>query len=184
MAINLQKGQKQSLQGLSKIKIGLGWSPNVGTGAQFDLDASAFMLNANRKTPTDEHFIFYNNATSPDGAVEHKGDNQDGEGDGDDEVIVIDLNKVGKEVVEIVFCVTIHEAADRKQNFGQVRNSYIRILDDSNGSEIMNYELDEDFSIEASVEFGRLYLRNNEWKFEASGIGYKEELGFFLSRYC
>ena len=184
MAINLQKGQKQSLQGLSKIKIGLGWNPNAGTGAQFDLDASAFMLNANRKTPSDAHFIFYNNVLSPDGAVEHQGDNQDGEGDGDDEVIAIDLNKVGSAVQEIVFCVTIHDAVDRKQNFGQVRNSYIRIVDDSNGTEIMNYELDEDFSIEASVEFGRLYLHKNEWKFEASGIGYKEELGFFLSRYC
>jgi tellurium resistance protein TerD len=184
MAINLQKGQKQSLQGLSKIKIGLGWNPNIGTGTEFDIDVSAFMLNGNRKTPSDEHFIFYNNLISPDSSVVHQGDNKDGEGEGDDEVITVDLNKVGAEVVEIMFVVTIHEAISRKQNFGQVRNSYIRVLDDSNNTEIMNYELDEDFSIEASVEFGRLYKRGNEWKFEASGIGYKEELDFFLTRYC
>ena len=162
----------------------MGWNPNAGTGAQFDLDASAFMLNANRRTPSDEHFIFYNNTTSPDGSIEHQGDNQDGEGDGDDELIAVDLHKVGSEVEEIVFVVTIHEAAERKQNFGQVRNSYIRVVDDVNNTEIMNYELDEDFSIEASVEFGRLYKHKNEWKFEASGIGYKEGLEFFLNRYC
>jgi tellurium resistance protein TerD len=184
MAINLQKGEKQSLQGLSKIKIGLGWNPNDGVGSQFDLDASIFMLNSGRKVPTDGHFIFYNNLVSPDGGVEHKGDNRDGDGDGDDEVVMVDLNKVGSAVEEILFVVTIHDASTRKQNFGQVRNSYIRIVDGSNDTEIMKYELDEDFSIETSIEFGRLYKRNNEWKFEASGIGYKEDLGFFTNRYC
>ena len=184
MAINLQKGEKQSLQGLTKIKIGLGWNPNEGVGNKFDLDASIFMLNSGKKVPTDGHFIFYNNLISPDGGVEHKGDNRDGDGDGDDEVVMVDLNKMGAAVEEILFVVTIHDAATRKQNFGQVRNSYIRIVDDSNGTEIMKYELDEDFSVETSIEFGRLYKRNNEWKFEASGIGYKEDLGFFTNRYC
>jgi tellurium resistance protein TerD len=184
MAINLKKGEKTSLQGLSKIQIGLGWSPNEGTGAQFDLDASIFMLNSNRKTPSDEHFIFFNNLISPDKAVEHQGDNRDGDGDGDDEVVIVDLNKMGDDVQEVLFVVTIHDAVSRKQNFGQVRNSYIRLVDMSTNAEIMKYELDEDFSIEASIEFGRLYKRGNEWKFEASGVGYREELDFFVSRYC
>lgn len=184
MAINLTKGEKQSLKGLTRIQIGLGWNPNEGVGEQFDLDASAFMLNGARKTPSDEHFIFFNNLVSPDGSVTHQGDNRTGDGDGDDEVIEVDLTKINTQIQEILFLVTIHEAASRRQNFGQVRNSYIRIVDLSSNTEIMKYELDEDFSIEGSVEFGRLYQRNSEWKFEASGIGYKEELEYFVNRYC
>jgi tellurium resistance protein TerD len=184
MAINLQKGQKINL-GLSKITVGLGWDPNEGTGHDFDLDASAIMLNTSRQLIGEEYFIFYNNLKSPDGALTHTGDDPDGKSsDGDDdEAIKVDLVNVKKEVNEILFVVTIEDFERRKQNFGQVRNSYIRIVDDSSGEEIAKYELDEDFSIETGVEFGRLYRKNDQWKFEASGIGYKADLGFFLEKY-
>jgi tellurium resistance protein TerD len=153
MAINLQKGQKIDI-GLSKITVGLGWDPNEGTGHDFDLDASAIMINDKRKLLSESHFIFYNNLKSPDGSLEHTGDDPDGKSsDGaDDEAIKIDLNKVSKETQEILFVVTIEDFQARKQNFGQVRNSYIRIVDDLNGVEIAKYELDEDFSIETGVE--------------------------------
>ena len=184
MAINLIKGQKIDV-GLSKISVGLGWQPNEATGFDFDLDASAFMTNANRLIPTEEYFIFYGNTDSPDKALHHTGDDPTGGNstDGDDETIEVDLNKVSTEITEILFVVTIHEAITRKQNYGQVRNSYIRIVDDASNTEIAKYELDEDFSIETGVEFGRLYRRDNKWKFEASGIGYREDLSFFLSKY-
>lgn len=184
MAINLQKGQKIDI-GLSKISVGLGWNPNEGTGHDFDLDASAFMLNTARRIPTEGHFVFYGNTDSPDQSLHHTGDDPTGGNSdvGDDEVIEVDLNKIGADIQEVLFVVTIHEALLRKQNFGQVRNSYIRIVDQNSGSEIAKYELDEDFSIETGVEFGRLYRRDGKWKFEASGIGYREELAFFLSKY-
>ena len=184
MAISLVKGQKIDI-GLSKISVGLGWNPNEGTGFDFDLDASAFMINANRIIPADDYFVFYGNTDSPDGALHHTGDDPTGgnSADGDDETIEIDLSKINDDIQEILFVVTIHDATARKQNFGQVRNSYIRIVDDSSNQEIAKYELGEDFSIETGVEFGRLYKRDNKWKFEASGIGYKEDLAFFLSKY-
>jgi len=184
MAINLQKGQRIDI-GLSKISLGLGWHPNEGTGSSFDLDASAFMINENRLIPREEFFVFYGNTNSPDGAVHHSGDDPTGGNSetGDDEIISVDLTKVDPAVKEILFVVTIHDAAGRRQNFGQVRDSYIRIVDDATGQEIAKYELGEDFSIETGVEFGRLYNRNGQWKFEASGIGYKEDLAFFLGRY-
>src|SRR5690606_20394688 len=184
MAINLQKGQKIDI-GLSKMTIGLGWDPNEGTGHDFDLDASAFMIDEKRQIPSEQFFVFYSNTDSPDGALRHTGDDPTGgnSDDGDDESIEVDLSKVDPRINEILFVVTIHDAATRKQNFGQVRNSYIRIVDDSNGQEVAKYELGEDFSIETAVEFGRLYKRNGQWKFEASGIGYKEDLAFFLSKY-
>lgn len=184
MAINLQKGQRIDI-GLSKISVGLGWNPNEGTGSAFDLDASAFMIDANRLIPQDEFFVFYGNTDSPDTALHHTGDDPTGgnSADGDDETIMVDLTKVDARIQEILFVVTIHEATDRRQNFGQVRNSYIRIVDDATGSEIAKYELGEDFSIETGVEFGRLYKKDNKWKFEASGIGYKEDLAFFLAKY-
>lgn len=198
MAINLQKGQKIEI-GLLNIKVGLGWDPNEGTGYDFDLDASAILIDKNRKLISEDHFIFYNNycsnghgrtnpckdcGTGKFGVI-HTGDDPDGKSsDGDDdEAIRVDLNKVGDEVSEILFIVTIDEFETRKQNFGQVRNSYIRIINEDTNTEIAKYELDEDFSIETGVEFGRLYKRNNEWKFEASGIGYKADLGFFLEKY-
>src|SRR6218665_2893678 len=184
MAINLQKGQKIDI-GLTKMTIGLGWDPKEGTGHDFDLDASAIMIDSNRKLVGEDYFVFYNNLLSPDGALTHTGDDPTGgnsDGD-DDEAIVIDLEKVDSRVEEILFVVTIEDFERRKQNFGQVRNSYIRIVDNSNNEEIAKYELDEDFSIETGVEFGRLYKRNGAWKFEASGIGYKADLGFFLEKY-
>jgi tellurium resistance protein TerD len=184
MAINLQKGERISI-GLNKVIVGLGWDPNESTGFGFDLDASAFMIDADRKIIGEEYFVFYGNLVSPDGALEHTGDDPDGtssDGD-DDEAIIINLANVNERVAEIIFIVTIDAADDRKQNFGQVRNSYIRIIDEGSNEEIAKYELDEDFSIETGVEFGRLYKRGGAWKFEASGIGYKEDLAFFLSKY-
>lgn len=184
MAINLQKGQKIEL-GLTKMTIGLGWDPNEGTGHAFDLDASAIMIDSDRKLVGDEYFVFYNNLNSPDGALQHTGDDPDGKSsDGDDdEAIVIDLEKVDPRVEEILFVVTTEDFERRKQNFGMVRNSYIRVVDNHSHQEIAKYELDEDFSIETGVEFGRLYKRNGSWKFEASGIGYRADLGFFLEKY-
>ena len=184
MAINLQKGQKIDI-GLSKLSVGLGWNPNEGTGQDFDLDASAFMINANRSIPEENYFVFYGNTDSPDQALHHTGDDPTGgnSADGDDETIQVDLNSVDARIQEILFVVTIHDAIPRKQNFGQVRNSYIRIVDDLTNNEVAKYELDEDFSIETGVEFGRLYRKDGKWKFEASGIGYKEDLAFFLSKY-
>jgi tellurium resistance protein TerD len=184
MAINLQKGQKIDI-GLSQLSVGLGWNPNEGTGYDFDLDASAFMIDSNRFIPEDSFFVFYGNTDSPDKALHHTGDDPTGgnSADGDDESILVDLSKVDNRIQEILFVVTIHDSQARKQNFGQVRNSYIRIVDNSNGEEVAKYELGEDFSIETAVEFGRLYKKDNKWKFEASGIGYKEDLAFFLSKY-
>ena len=182
--INLQKGQKINI-GLSRIRVGLGWDPNEGTGSSFDLDASAFMINADRMIPQEGNFVFYGNTDSPDSALHHTGDDPTGgnSSTGDDETIEVDLEKVDAAITEILFVVTIHEAVQNRQNFGQVRNSYIRIVDDANGTEIAKYELGEDFSIETAVEFGRLYRHSGAWKFEASGIGYKEELAFFVSKY-
>jgi tellurium resistance protein TerD len=184
MAINLQKGQKIEI-GLTKMTIGLGWDPNEGTGYDFDLDASAIMIDADRKLVSEEYFVFYNNLHSPDGALTHTGDDPNGKNsDGDDdEAIIIDLDKVDSRVEEILFVVTIEDFERRRQNFGQVRNSYIRVVDNNSNQEIAKYELDEDFSIETGVEFGRLYKRNGSWKFEASGIGYRADLGFFLEKY-
>jgi len=184
MAISLVKGQKIDI-GLSKISVGLGWNPNEGTGHGFDLDASAFMINDRRIIPEDNYFVFYGNVDSPDGALHHTGDDPTGgnSAEGDDETIQVDISKINADIQEILFVVTIHDAAGRKQNFGQVRNSYIRIVDDATNQEIAKYELGEDFSIETGIEFGRLYKRDNKWKFEASGIGYKEDLAFFLSKY-
>lgn len=193
MAINLQKGQKINI-GLTKMSVGLGWIPNEGTGFDFDLDASAFMINSLRSIPSEAYFVFYGmeekfkkggKIISPDGAVYHTGDDPTGgnSDDGDDEIIQIDLAKVNPNIQEILFVVTIHDAFLRKQNFGQVRDSYIRIVDDYTGQEVAKYELGEDFSIETAVEFGRLYRKDGKWKFEASGIGYKEDLAFFLEKY-
>ncbi|MNS29756.1 General stress protein 16U [compost metagenome] len=143
------------------------------------------MINGDRIIPAEEFFIFYGNPDSPDTSLHHTGDDPTGgnSADGDDESIMVDLSLVDEKIQEILFVVTIHEATARKQNFGQVRNSYIRIVDNANGQEVAKYELGEDFSIETGVEFGRLYKRDGKWKFEASGIGYKEDLAFFLSKY-
>ena len=183
MAINLQKGQREAINA-QKFTIGLGWDTNQSaTGSSFDLDASVFILGENGKLLSDSHFVFYNNLKSPNDAVTHTGDNLTGDGDGDDEQIIVDLSKIESNAAEICLVVTIHDAESRKQNFGQVRNSFIRIVDANNNAEIVKYELDEDFSIETAVEFGRIYKRNNEWKFEAVGSGMKGGLQDFLTKY-
>lgn len=183
MAINLQKGQRESINA-PQFTIGLGWDTNSSsTGSAFDLDASVFILGDNKKIIADEYFVFYNNLKSPDGAVEHTGDNLTGAGDGDDEQIKVDLSKADSKVSEICIVVTIHEAEARKQNFGQVRNSFIRIFDPGTGADILKYELEEDFSIETAVEFGRIYKKDNNWKFEAVGVGMKGGLQDYLTKY-
>jgi tellurium resistance protein TerD len=183
MAINLQKGQRENLDA-PKFTIGLGWDTNSSsTGTDFDLDASLFILGDNKKLLSDENFVFYNNLISPDGSVEHTGDNLTGDGDGDDEQIKVDLSKTDAKVTEICIVVTIHEAEARRQNFGQVRNSFIRIFDAVTNQEILKYELEEDFSIETAVEFGRIYKREGKWKFEAVGVGMKGGLQDYLNKY-
>jgi len=183
MAINLQKGQRETLNA-PKFTIGLGWDTNSSvTGAQFDLDASVFIMGDNKKLITDDFFVFYNNLISPDEAVKHTGDNLTGDGDGDDEQILVDLSKTDLRVTEMSIVVTIHDAEVRKQNFGQVRNSFVRIVDAVTGTELVKYELEEDFSIETAVEFGRIYKRNNEWKFEAVGAGQRGGLQDYLNKY-
>ena len=183
MAISLQKGQREAINA-PKFTIGLGWDTNTSsTGNAFDLDASVFILGENKKILADEFFVFYNNLKSPDKAVEHTGDNLTGAGDGDDEQIKVDLSKIDSRATEICIVVTIHEAESRRQNFGQVRNSYIRIFDATTNLDILKYELDEDFSIETAIEFGRIYKKDNNWKFEAVGSGMKGGLQDYLNKY-
>ena len=183
MAINLQKGQRESINA-PKFTVGLGWDTNSSTtGTDFDLDASVFILGENKKLLSDSHLVFYNNLKSPNEAVVHTGDNRTGAGDGDDEQILVDLSKIEPNAAEICIVVTIHEAAQRGQNFGQVRNSFIRIFDSVTNQEMLKYELEEDFSIETAVEFGRIYKRNGAWKFEAVGMGMKGGLEDYLNKY-
>lgn len=178
MAISLFKGQKVDLTkgnpGLSRILVGLGWDVNKYDGvASFDLDAAAFVLGSNGKVLSDSDFVFYNNLKHSSGAVQHMGDNLTGAGDGDDEQIKIDLSKIPSNVEKIAFTVTIHEAEERKQNFGQVSNAYIRIMDEANNKELIRYDLGEDFSIETAVVVGEIYRNAGEWKFNAIGSGFK-----------
>ena len=178
MAVNLSKGQKVDLTkgnpGLSKILVGLGWDTNrYDGGYDFDLDAAAFLLGANGKVTGDADFVFYNNLKHPSGSVEHMGDNRTGEGEGDDEQIMIDLAQVPAEIQKVDFTVTIYEAEERGQNFGQVSNAYIHVLDETNGKELIRYDLGEDFSVETAVVVGEIYRHAGEWKFNAIGSGYK-----------
>ena len=187
MAINLSKGGHLDIdKGLLKVGVGLGWDPNESTsGFDFDLDASAFMLGLNKKLPQDEFFVFYNNPKSPDGAVESSGDDTTGgNSEGDDETLTVDLGKIDSRIQEIIFTVSIHEYETRKQNFGQVRNSFIRIYNAQTNEEIARYELEEDFSVETAIEFGRLYRNGGKWEFEAMGIGYSGGLQFFVDKYA
>ena len=177
MAISLSKGQKVDLTkgnpSLSKVLVGLGWDTNKYDGGfDFDLDAAAFVLGANGKVSSDEDFVFYNNLKHKSGAIEHLGDNLTGSGEGDDEEIKIDLTKVPANVEKIDFTVTIHEADTRKQNFGQVSNAFIRIVDETNGKELVRYDLGEDFSVETALVVGEIYRHNGEWKFNAIGSGF------------
>ena len=184
MAINLQKGQRVDL-GLRNVCVGLGWDPNeTRTGYDYDLDASAFLLNKSNKLPTERFLVFYNNLSSPDNAVRSSGDDQTGgSSEGDDETLMVDLSKVDPSVETILFVVTIHDAEARKQNFGQVRNSYMRIYDADKDEEICKYELDEDFSIETALEFGRMYRKDGQWRFEAVGTGYKGGMQGLVDKY-
>ena len=178
MPINLSKGQKVSLTkenpGLKKIMVGLGWDVNAfDSGADFDLDASAFLTGANGKCLTDQEFIFYGNLEHQSGAVVHLGDNRTGAGEGDDEQIEVDLSLVPANIERIAFTVTIYDADKRRQNFGQVSNSYCRIVDEATGEEIVHFDLGEDFSIETALVVGELYKHNGEWKFNAIGSGFQ-----------
>lgn len=177
MAISLQKGANVSLEkiapGISKCLVGLGWDSRSTGGADFDLDASAFMLNDSGKIVSDQHFIFYGALTSPCGSIQHTGDNLTGDGDGDDEAIKIDLGSVPMNVVKIVIGVTIHEADIRAQNFGQVSNAFMRVVDEKSNEEVVRYDLSEDYSTETALIFGELYRHSNEWKFRAVGQGYE-----------
>lgn len=188
MGVCLQKGQKVSLTkdnaGLSKILVGIGWDVNqFDTGGDFDLDAVAFMVGDNGKITRQEDFVFYGNLKHPSGSVEHTGDNRTGLGEGDDEVIKIDLSKIPAEISKVVFAVTIYDADNRHQNFGQVNNAYVRIVDEAKNEEMLRYDLGEDFSIETAAVFGELYKNNNEWKFNAIGSGFQGGLAALCGSY-
>ena len=179
MAVNLSKGQKISLdKGLTRVLIGLGWDTNRYSGsADFDLDASAFMLGANGRVRRDEDFIFYGNLSSHDGGVQHTGDSRSGGSSGDDEELLIDFSKIPADVQKIAITVTIYEAEERRQNFGQVSNAYVRLAkrtsdDDMEGVEQLRYNLGEDFSVETGLVFCELYREGSSWKFSAVGSGY------------
>ncbi len=188
MPVCLSKGQKVSLTkdnpGLQKVIVGLGWDVNrYDTGGDFDLDASVFMLTDSGKVSRQEEFVFYGNPKDPSGAVQHMGDNRTGAGEGDDEQIMIDLTKVPENITKIAITVTIYDAESRRQNFGQVNNSFIRIYNEQNGQEMLRYDLEEDFSIETAVVFGELYRHSGEWKFNALGSGYQGGLAALCASY-
>ena len=188
MPINLSKGQKVDLTkgnpGLKNIMVGLGWDVNeFDSGADFDLDASCFMCGSSGKCPTEKDFIFYGNLVHSSESVQHMGDNLTGDGEGDDEQIKVDLAKIPENIEKIAFTVTIYDADVRKQNFGQVQNAYIRIVDETTGQEIIRYDLGEDFSIETAVVVGELYKYNGEWKFNAIGSGFQGGLAALCAHY-
>jgi tellurium resistance protein TerD len=181
MAISLTKGSNVNLSkespGLNKIAVGLGWDARVTDGSAFDLDASAFLVKLDGKVRSDSDFCFYNNKVVADGAVKHAGDNLTGAGEGDDEVIKIELTKIPADLDKVVFAVTIHDAEARKQNFGQVSHAFIRVVNEENGQEIARYDLSEDASIETAMIFGEIYRIGTEWKFKAVGQGFAGGLG-------
>lgn len=181
MAISLKKGGNISLSkeapSMTKMLVGLGWAARATDGADFDLDASAFMLNSAGKVRSDADFIFYNQAKSAEGSVVYGGDNRTGDSEGDDETITIELNKVPADVDKIAICVTIHEADERRQNFGMVSNAYVRCVNEDSQSEVTRYDLSEDASTETAMIFGEVYRHNGEWKFKAIGQGFEGGLG-------
>lgn len=180
MPVSLSKGGNVSLTkeapGLSAVSVGLGWDVRTTTGAEFDLDASAIVLNADGKVLSNGHFVFFNNTGTPDGSVVHTGDNRTGEGVGDDESINVDLAALPAEAARITFPVTIYDGVARSQNFGQVRNAYIRVVNAAGGAELARYDLSEDAATETAMIFGELYRNNGEWKFRAVGQGYASGL--------
>lgn len=187
MAISLTKGGNVNLSkeapNLTNMAVGLGWNPRATDGQAFDLDAVAFLVNESGKVRADADFIFFNNLKSSDGSVEHTGDNRTGEGDGDDEIIKVDLTKVPADVSKVVFCAVIYDGQARNQNFGQVANAYIRIVNTQSGAEVARYDLSEDSSTETAMIFGELYKNNGEWKFRAVGQGFAGGLGPLAASY-
>ncbi len=188
MAVNLSKGQKVDLTkgnaGLSKIVVGLGWDTNKYDGGEaFDLDAAAFLTNNTGKVNSDADFIFFNNLNHASGSVTHLGDNLTGEGDGDDEQVKIELTKIPTDIEKISFTVTIFDAIKRAQNFGQISNAYIRVVDEASNTELIRYDLSEDYSIETSVVVAEIYRHNEEWKFAAIGAGFEGGLGALCSNF-
>ena len=190
MAVNLNKGQRISLEkvapGISEAFVGLGWDTNItDTGGDFDIDASVFLLDGNEKLISDNHFIFYNNLSSPDPnkSVEHLGDNRTGAGEGDDEVIKVNLKQVPADVQKIAMVVTIHEAEQRQQNFGQVQNAFVRVVDAKDRKEVVRYDLTEDFSVETALIMAELYRKDGAWRVNAVGAGYQGGLQALLDRY-
>lgn len=190
-AISLVKGEKISLSKialdkgikLDNLTVGLGWDVNNFTGADFDLDASCFMLANNEKVPNNSYFVFYGQLQSPDGSVVHTGDNLTGAGDGDDEQIKVSLSKVPTEIQKLVFAVTIYDCKNRHQNFGQVKNAFIRVVDEATGTELTRFDLTEEFSTQTALIVAELYRYNGEWKFNAVGAGYPDDLSTFCSKY-
>lgn len=180
MGVSLTKGGNVSLTkeapGLTAVAVGLGWDARTTTGVEFDLDASAIACGTDKRVLSDQHFVFFNNLRSPEGSIEHAGDNLTGEGDGDDEVINVDLAGTPPNIDSIVFPVSIYDADSRSQSFGQVRNAYIRVVNRANGSEIARYDLSEDASTETAMVFGELYRNGADWKFRAVGQGYASGL--------
>lgn len=188
MPVSLQKGQKVSLTkgnpGLKKVVVGLGWDVNqFDTGGDFDLDAAAFLLTDSGKVSRQEDFIYFGNLTHPSGSVQHMGDNLTGAGEGDDEQIRVDLSKVPEHITKIAFTVTIYESEQRRQNFGQINNAFIRIYNEDTGEEMLRYDLGEDFSIETAAVFGEVYKNGSEWKFNAIGSGYQGGLKALCTQY-
>ncbi len=180
LGVSLAKGQNVVLNQdgtpLADVTVGLGWDARPAGGADFDLDASAIICGPDQKAVSDQHFVFYNNLRSPDGAVRHTGDNTTGEGEGDDEQILVDLDRLDEKTGQIVFIVSIHDAQNRGQNFGQVEDAYIRVVDNLTGREMCRYELSYDAAGETAMVFGALYRRGGEWKFRAIGQGYASGL--------
>lgn len=187
MAVNLSKGGRINLEkeapGLQNVLLGLGWDCKKTDGVDFDLDASMLMLDVDDKPVGENSFIFYNNKTSSCGSVVHQGDNLTGEGEGDDEVITVALSKVPENVYKLIVAVTIHEAEERNQNFGQVDNAFIRVANNDNGKDIARYDLTEDYSVETSLIFGELYRKDGEWRFAAKGDGFLGGLKAYLASY-
>ncbi|ENX57760.1 MULTISPECIES: TerD family protein [Acinetobacter] len=187
MAISLNKGGNLSLSktdpNLVRILIGLGWDERATDGAAFDLDASAFLLTSTGKVRGDHDFIFYNQLKSQDGSVEHTGDNRSGQGDGDDETLLVDLSKVSPEIEKIAITVTIHDAQARGQNFGQIANAFIRVVNQDTNVEVVRFDLAEDYSTETAMVFGEVYRHNGEWKFKAVGQGYAGGLAAMCQQY-
>ncbi len=181
MGVSLTKGGNMSLSreapGLTRVDVGLGWDARVSDGDAFDLDAVAFLLGQSGRVRSDADFIFFNNLRSADGAVVHGGDNRDGAGDDDDEVVTVDLTGLAADVQKVSFAVAIHEGDARRQNFGQVANAFIRVVDAGSGRELARYDHSEDYSVETALIFGEIYRHNDEWKFKAIGQGFAGGLG-------